>query len=67
MRDPDRIERVIEKLRRLWYSHPDQRLGQLLCNVAPRTRDLFQVEDDVTEDRLDVAIQGGFDALTRLA
>lgn len=55
MRDPARIDRMIERLRELWRRYPDQRLGQLLVNVirpgepCPR---VFYAEDDDTEAKL---------------
>ena len=36
MRDPDRIDPVLDKLREVWYRNPDLRLTQLLENVADR-------------------------------
>jgi uncharacterized protein YihD (DUF1040 family) len=33
MRDPARIDTVIEKLRAFWKAHPDLRLGQLVLNA----------------------------------
>lgn len=38
MRDPDRIDDIIELLREAWHRTPDQRLTQLIMN-ATRTRD----------------------------
>lgn len=54
-RDPERIDRVIEKLRVLWKTCPDMRLGQLLVNVAPRSEPnpLFHIEDDLWEQYID--------------
>ena len=33
MRDPDRIDDVIEQIRITWHAAPDLRLGQLICNA----------------------------------
>lgn len=33
MRDPKRIEVIIDKLNKLWLYYPDWRLGQLIINV----------------------------------
>jgi|SRR5882672_520664 len=33
MRDPSRIDRIIELLRQHWHTSPDQRLGQLIANL----------------------------------
>jgi len=52
-RDPERIDVLIEQLRRCWKQHPHQRLGQLLCNlVGPKPNPLFYVEDHVVSERL---------------
>ncbi len=52
MRDVQRIDEILTELRIAWIDSPDQRLGQLLANVArdiipdaaPNT--LFNIEDD---------------------
>ena len=44
MRDPNRIDKIIEELRKLWAAQPDLRLGQLLIYVT--VDGLFYVEDD---------------------
>lgn len=52
MRDPDRIDRILELLRAAWKRNPDQRLGQLVLNACrgePRWPDVFNVEDDKLE------------------
>lgn len=55
MRDPARIDRMIEMLRQLWKLQPDTRLGQLVVNVirpsepCPR---VFYAEDTDTETKL---------------
>lgn len=55
MRDPNRIDRMIEMLWELWKAQPDLRLGQLLVNVirpgepCPR---VFYAEDTDTEAKL---------------
>ena len=45
-RDPQRIDPLIDALRRLWKRYPDMRLGQLLV-CAAETSDPFNMEDDV--------------------
>ena len=67
MRDPERIDRMVEKLRTLWHRHPDQRLGQLIENyVIPSgemrgasTAWLFYTEDEETEALLDTMLEEG--------
>lgn len=34
MRDPNRIDRIIELLRQAWHRNPDWRLNQLIINAA---------------------------------
>lgn len=45
-RDPKRIERVLAKIRAIWWRSPDLRLMQLLGNVVPPTVDQYYMEDD---------------------
>ncbi len=60
MREPERIDRILEKIGRLWHLFPDQRLGQLIDNyviptgkAADVTHPLRNQEDDQTEVLLD--------------
>ena len=46
MRNPERIENVLNRIRRLWHVYPDLRLGQLILNAVGPDHDLFYVEDD---------------------
>lgn len=50
MRDPSRIDEVLELLRHVWTLQPDLRLGQLIYNAArmrdPELSDVFSIEDD---------------------
>lgn len=55
MRDPNRIDEVLEQLKILWKEHPDQRLGQLISNTAYPS-DIFNVEDDVMLKRINKEI-----------
>lgn len=54
MRDPNRIDEVLEALREYWVAHPDMRLGQILVNLigAKFAVDIFYVEDDVLLEKL---------------
>ena len=56
MRDPARIDRMLELLREVWTRSPDLRLGQLIVN-AVRPRDpcpeVFSIEDTVLARRLE--------------
>lgn len=53
-RSVDRIDRITEKLNKVWHAMPDQRLGQLLANYGfGHHVDPFHVEDDQIEQKLD--------------
>lgn len=66
MRDPKRIETIINLLRTYWQCNPDLRLGQIIVNLTPdrfrreyqengypfRIADPFHVEDTIWEDTL---------------
>ena len=49
MRDPARINEMLELLRSVWTLEPDLRLGQLVYNAArirdPELSDVFSTED----------------------
>lgn len=45
MRDPARIDRMIEKLRVLWHSSPDQRLGQLKAAVTMDIEETYRDDE----------------------
>ena len=47
MRNPERIDKVLQALYDAWHKVPDWRLGQLLCNLQSAAgNDLFYMEDD---------------------
>jgi hypothetical protein len=63
MRDPARIDRIIEQLRAAWHRNPDWRLTQLVINACDTPYDcdkpqecglglVFYIEDEVMEKRL---------------
>jgi len=52
MRDPARIERMLDLVRRVWYYGPDLRLTQIIMNVLVMNSDPYYVEDDKLEDAL---------------
>lgn len=56
MRDINRIDRICNKLNRLWHEHPDKRFGQLLFNYILSETNYFYQEDDITEFKIDKAI-----------
>lgn len=48
MRDPNRIDPILQAIGEYWKQHPDMRLGQLIENLAymaGETDDAFYVED----------------------
>lgn len=45
MRDPERIDRVLDAVRRLWERQPNWRLGELIVNTTGEHR-FFYTEDD---------------------
>lgn len=45
MRDPERIDDILRRLKLVWKENPDLRLGQLLLSVIKMDR-LFYVEDE---------------------
>lgn len=59
MRDPNRIERILNKIEAIWINEPDIRLGQMLVNFAPPRlqNDIFYLEDDELEKELDKEIE----------
>jgi len=56
MRDPDRINTVLDKIRRIWLRDADLRLGQLLiAAVEPENPcpELFYIEENDLVKRLE--------------
>ena len=56
MRDPARIEEILERIRVAWHKSPDFRLGQfLVCATDPRTEvpEIFGMEDDILIERIE--------------
>ena len=62
-RDPNRIDRMVELLRRAWQRNPDWRLTQLVINATDTSYDcdkpsecglglVYYIEDDIMEKRL---------------
>lgn len=55
MRDPERIDEILNELREVWTANPDLRLGQLIVNVVnPKesSQEVFYVEDEEFRSRL---------------
>jgi len=52
MRDPERIEPMLELLAQVWRQNPDLRLAQILVNAIPDAGpcpQVFHAEDDVVD------------------
>jgi hypothetical protein len=59
MRFPTRIDPTLAALRELWLRHPDQRLAQLLVNLANPANpapEIFHLEDEVLLARIEAAL-----------
>jgi hypothetical protein len=61
VRDPARISRIMNKLKKLWTKYPDQRFTQLLINagITPDGH-YWNEEDDETENTIDFRLEKGF-------
>jgi len=49
VRDPKRINRILERIREIWVANPDLRLTQLIMNTLNMNQDPYYVEDDKLE------------------
>jgi len=52
MRDPERIDRILDIVKSIWKIAPDLRLLQLLHNVLPHDNVAYYFEDDELETAL---------------
>lgn len=62
MRDPQRIDKMLELLRGVWHMYPDMRLGQLvhsLCHLVDESIDSFYTEDSGVERELYKTLKEG--------
>lgn len=58
MRDPKRIDRILDKLKVLWKLYPDYRFGQMLINnFFCDDRLIWHLEDDVFEKAIDMTLK----------
>jgi hypothetical protein len=57
MREPGRIERILNLVRKIWYIYPDQRFGQLITNCI--SSEMWFIEDDEIEKRLKEILERG--------
>ena len=44
MRNPERIPKILDIIKRIWLENPELRLGQLICN-AINIDYLYEIED----------------------
>ena len=61
MRDPGRIDEMVELLRALWRNYPEWRLAQLVLNahsIAAAPEEAYFAEDDVLERGLRMLLGG---------
>lgn len=58
----EEINSITKKLNTLWMSVPEQRLGQLICNIhyITKTGSLFVVDDGILENAIDMVSEVGF-------
>lgn len=63
MRDIERIDIVLDELRKYWTANPDLRLGQIIGNAATRAwhNDVRNIEDDVLLNHLGMQTDTKFD------
>jgi len=52
MRDPKRIEPILQLIREIWNKYPDLRLTQLIMNVLRMNQDPYYIEDDKLHEKL---------------
>lgn len=53
MRNPERIDFVLNEIKNIWSSYPDLRLCQLLENVKPNNLyDMYYIEDELLVELL---------------
>lgn len=45
MRDAKRINDVLSVIGTVWIKYPDLRLGQLICNAVPESKNLYNLEE----------------------
>jgi uncharacterized protein YihD (DUF1040 family) len=52
MRDPNRIDKVLNTIKFFWKKNPDLRLAQMILNLAGDNEDIFFMEEDELLERL---------------
>ena len=62
MRDPKRIDVILQEISTIWHKYPDMRLGQLIGNVLEGPS-LYYVEDDSLVKALKDVYEGAKEAV----
>ena len=62
MRDPKRIDIILQEISTIWHKYPDMRLGQLIGNVLEGPS-LYYVEDDSLVKALKDMYEGAKEAV----
>ena len=62
MRDPKRIDIILQEIGAIWHKYPDMRLGQLIGNVLEGPS-LYYVEDDSLVKALKDMYEGAKEAV----
>ena len=62
MRDPKRIDIILQEISAIWHKYPDMRLGQLIGNVLEGPS-LYYVEDDSLVKALKDVYEGAKEAV----
>ena len=62
MRDPKRIDIILQEISTIWHKYPDMRLGQLIGNVLEGPS-LYYVEDDSLVKALKDVYEGAKEAV----
>lgn len=62
MRNPERIDKVLQDIGAIWHKYPDMRLGQLIGNVLEGPS-LYYVEDDGLVNALKDTYDGAEEAV----
>jgi uncharacterized protein YihD (DUF1040 family) len=52
MRNPERIDEILNRIKEVWKLYPDMRLGQLILNVINDPA-LYYIEDSELADLLE--------------
>lgn len=53
MRDPKRIALILNKIEKIWTFYPDLRFGQLVVVIFGSEENMFNIEDNLFEQKLD--------------